>query len=187
MPNTTKNIISKFKAVHKFIGCASSFKQEAFRAFPNMDSTSRTDAHWQMRPLYFNAFRVSSWRLATYLDASFRFFLENCTKKYTNWSPKSALALASLYVQQAQTVANTNTDTENKIHTQTQPYRQTQLGRQTDRHTQACNFAWAVGSFKTSGILCERQTGRPKSESTHLFVKAALTLPYSSAQLSIHS
>ena len=74
MPNTTKNIISKFKAVHKFIGCASSFKQEAFRAFPNMDSTSRTDAHWQMRPLYFNAFRVSSWRLATYLDASFRFF-----------------------------------------------------------------------------------------------------------------
>ena len=74
MPNTTKNIISKFKAVHKFIGCASSFKQEAFRAFPNMDSTSRTDAHWQMRPLYLNAIRVSSWRLATYLDASFRFF-----------------------------------------------------------------------------------------------------------------
>ena len=81
MPNTTKNIISKFKAVHKFIGCASSFKQEAFRAFPNMDSTSRTDAHWQMRPLYFNAFRVSSWRLATYLDASFRLFWKTPTDR----------------------------------------------------------------------------------------------------------
>ena len=82
-----KNIISKFKAVHKFIGCASSFKQEAFRAFPNMDSTSRTDAHWQMRPLYFNAFRVSSWRLATYLYASFRLFWKTPTDRliWLNW------------------------------------------------------------------------------------------------------
>ena len=55
------------------VALAASSKRR-FRAFPNMGFTSRTDAHWQMRPLYFNAFRVSSWRLATYLDASFRFF-----------------------------------------------------------------------------------------------------------------
>ena len=136
MPKTAKNIISKFKAVHKLIGCASSFKQEAFRAFPNMGFTSRTDAHWQMRPLYFNAFRVSSWRLATYLDASFRFFWKiaqrNTPTDHLN------LALASSYVQQTQTIANTNTDTENKTHTQTQPYRQTQLGRHTHRGLQLC-------------------------------------------------
>ena len=57
-----------------------------------------------------------------------------------------------------------------------------------DRHThRGLQLCVGVGSFKTSGILCERQTGRPKSESTHLFVKAALTLPYCSTQLSIHS
>ena len=143
-----KNIISKFKAVHKFIGCASSFKQEAFRAFPNMDSTSRTDAHWQMRPLYFNAFRVSSWRLATYLDASFRFFWKIAQRN----TPTDHLNLHShwhhyMFSRHRLSQIQIQTHKKTSTHTQTQPYRQTQigrqtqLGRQTDTHTQACNFA----------------------------------------------